>query len=53
LIVDVRNQPSWMGIPSAREGSHALDRHALAVMRELWHWRNKEALAANRRHFLF
>ena len=33
------------------KGSHALNRHALAVLRELWHWRNKEALAANRPPF--
>jgi ribonuclease D len=30
------------------KGSHALNRHALAVMRELWQWRETEAIAANR-----
>jgi ribonuclease D len=33
------------------KGSHALGRPALAVLRELWHWREKEALAANRPPF--
>lgn len=30
------------------KGSHALSRPALAVLRELWKWREKEAIAANR-----
>jgi ribonuclease D len=30
------------------KGSHALARPALAVLRELWHWREKEAVSANR-----
>ncbi len=29
-------------------GSHKLSRLGLAVMREIWHWREKEAVAANR-----
>jgi ribonuclease D len=29
-------------------GSHALSRPALAVLRELWRWREEEAIAANR-----
>ena len=33
------------------KGSHALGRAALAVLRELWHWRDQEALAANRPPF--
>ena len=33
------------------KGSHALSRSALAVLRELWHWRETEALAANRPPF--
>jgi ribonuclease D len=33
------------------KGSHALGRPALAVLRELWQWREKEALAANRPPF--
>ena len=32
-------------------GSHALNRPALAVLRELWHWRESEAIAANRPPF--
>lgn len=33
------------------KGSSFLDRPALAVLRELWHWREREALAANRPPF--
>ena len=33
------------------KGSSHLDRPALAVLRELWHWREKEAIAANRPPF--
>jgi ribonuclease D len=33
------------------KGSHALDRAALAILRELWHWRETEALAANKPPF--
>jgi ribonuclease D len=33
------------------KGSHKLDRHGLAVVRELWHWREREAVAANRPPF--
>ncbi len=33
------------------KGSTFLDRPALAVLRELWHWREQEALAANRPPF--
>jgi ribonuclease D len=33
------------------KGSSLLDRPALAVLRELWHWREREALAANRPPF--
>jgi ribonuclease D len=29
------------------KGSHALSRHALAILRELWHWREEEAITAN------
>ena len=30
------------------KGSHALGPHSLAVLRELWHWRDQAAIAANR-----
>lgn len=33
------------------KGSSLLERPALAVLRELWHWREREALAANRPPF--
>ena len=33
------------------KGSHALSRPALAVLRELWRWRESEALTANRPPF--
>jgi len=33
------------------KGSHKLNRHALAVLRELWSWREGEAIAANRPPF--
>jgi len=33
------------------KGSSRLDRRELAVLRELWHWREKEAVAANRPPF--
>ena len=33
------------------KGSHLLSRPALAVLREIWHWREKEAIAARRPPF--
>ncbi len=33
------------------KGSHALNRRALAVLRGLWEWREREAIAANRPPF--
>ena len=52
LIVEC-SQPSVMDKDSVWriKGSHALNRHALAVLRELWQWRETEALAANRPPF--
>jgi ribonuclease D len=32
-------------------GSNKLTRHSLAVLREIWHWREQEAVAANRPPF--
>ncbi len=34
------------------KGSNKLSRQSLAVLREIWHWREQEALAANRPPFL-
>ncbi len=33
------------------KGSHSLERPSLAILRELWQWREREALAANRPPF--
>ena len=33
------------------KGSHLLGRPALSILRELWHWREREAVAANRPPF--
>jgi ribonuclease D len=33
------------------KGSHLLSRPALAVLREVWHWREREAVASNRPPF--
>lgn len=33
------------------KGSHRLSRASLAVLRELWHWREQEAIAANKPPF--
>ena len=49
LIADCSRPPVVDGDSVWRvKGSHALNRHALAVMRELWQWRETEAIAANR-----
>lgn len=48
LIADCSELPS-ADIESWRiKGSHKLDRGPLAVLRELWRWREKEATAANK-----
>ncbi|MCS7338569.1 MAG: ribonuclease D, partial [Verrucomicrobiae bacterium] len=49
LIADCA-QPKTPNADSAwrLKGSARLDRRGLAVLRELWHWREKEALAANK-----
>lgn len=46
-----RVQPTDLDSVWRVKGSHALSRPALAVLRELWHWREAEALAANRPPF--
>jgi ribonuclease D len=52
LIVDSA-QPSTVDLDSVwrLRGSHALSRPALAVLREVWQWREKEAVASNRPPF--
>jgi ribonuclease D len=52
LIQDCSQPPAVDGDSIWRvKGSHALNRQALAVMRELWQWRETEAIAANRPPF--
>jgi ribonuclease D len=52
LIVDsTRQQPTDMDAIWRVKGSHLLERPALAVLQELWRWREAEALAANKPPF--
>jgi ribonuclease D len=52
LIVDSAQQPAVdLDAVWRLRGSHALSRPALAVLRELWQWREKEAVASNRPPF--
>jgi len=52
LIVDsTRQQPVDMDAVWRVKGSHLLERPALAVLRELWQWREEEATAANKPPF--
>jgi ribonuclease D len=52
LIADsTRQRPADTDSVWRVKGSHWLDRPALAILRELWHWRDNEALAANRPPF--
>jgi ribonuclease D len=46
-----RFQPADLDSVWRVKGSHALSRPALAVLRELWRWREQEAIAANRPPF--
>jgi len=46
-----RFQPTDLDSVWRVKGSHALSRPALAVLRELWRWRETEAVAANRPPF--
>ena len=52
LIVECSQPPVVDGDSVWRiKGSSHLNRPALAVLRELWHWREREAIAANRPPF--
>jgi len=52
LIADsTRQEPTDFDSQWRVKGSHLLDRPALAVLRELWKWREAEALAANKPPF--
>ena len=52
LIADsTRPQPVDRDLVWRIKGSHPLGRAALAILRELWHWREKEAIGANRPPF--
>jgi ribonuclease D len=52
LITDCAQPPVTDGDSGWRvKGSYALDRAALAVLREIWQWRETEAIAANRPPF--
>jgi ribonuclease D len=52
LIVDsTRFEPTDMDTVWRIKGSHQLERPALAVLRELWRWRESEAIGANKPPF--
>jgi ribonuclease D len=52
LIADsTRQRPADMDCVWRLKGSHLLGRPALAILRELWQWRESEALAANKPPF--
>ncbi len=52
LIQDSTSQhPADMDSAWRIKGSHLLDRPALAILRELWQWRESEAVGANRPPF--
>ena len=52
LIAECSQAPGTDGDAAWRvKGSHQLGRPALAVLRELWQWRESEAIAANRPPF--
>lgn len=49
LIVDcTKERPADMDAVWRIKGSHLLGRPALAILRELWQWRESEAISANR-----
>ena len=52
LIQDsTTHQPADLDSVWRIKGSHVLDRPGLAILRELWQWRETEAIAANRPPF--
>ncbi len=52
LIADsTRDRPVDMDSVWRLKGSHLLDRPALAILRELWRWRESEAIRANKPPF--
>jgi ribonuclease D len=52
LIADSsRQRPADMDSVWRLKGSHLLGRPALAILRELWQWRESEAIASNRPPF--
>jgi ribonuclease D len=52
LIADsTRNTPADLDSVWRVKGSHQLERAGLAVLRELWRWREAEAIAANKPPF--
>jgi ribonuclease D len=51
LIIDCANIPSSNRDQWRMKGSDRLDPRGLAVLRELWKWREKEAIAANKPPF--
>ena len=52
LIADsTRNEPADLDAVWRVKGSHMLERPGLAVLRELWRWREAEAVAANKPPF--
>ncbi len=48
LVADCAELPEPDAEPWRIKGSSRLGRMELAVLRELWHWREKEAIAANK-----
>jgi ribonuclease D len=52
-LIEETTQPHVTDLDSVWrvKGSHALSRPALAVLRELWRWREREAIATNRPPF--
>jgi ribonuclease D len=52
LILDsTQNRPADLDAVWRVKGSHLLGRPALAILKELWHWREAEAISANKPPF--